>query len=812
MNTVRFANSNQIAFSDELLAYDIRSLELVSIDGALRLYAATGRNGGITSLEINTDGSTAEVLDTLTFTDFESTQSPGTIRYVTDGSSSYLAIGVGANGALNMTELAADGSLLDDEITQSDDLPTAFAGGFTIYDHASGPTSVWIDESTGRLSAAAIEGRDGIQQFELRGESSAFSVSEASTIAVGRINDAQFAFLADPEAHRLSVYGLDAEARELTLVDDGSAFATIGIGTPSAISFVAAHGGHFLFVGGFASSSVSVFHVSPAGALTLTDHLIDTGTTRFGGIGAIETVTAGEFTFVVMGGADDGLSLFTLLPDGSLVHLQSIAHTVGDNLQNISTIRAAVTGDEIQIFIASSAQPGLTQINIPIADLSQIRGSAGSDSLVGTSGADILIAEGAITTDLRGGDGEDILIAGMGTTLMSGGSGRDTFVVSEIGSSVTIRDFTLGEDNLDLSRLEGLRGPSQITLEGTSTGAILHIGETRVTLETSDRQTPTLLDLFGHAFDWPDRIVTATTALGDIFQTAPEGGFVRGSSAADIVYGESGPDNVWSQGGDDTLYGGIGADTLGGGDGRDELHGNEGNDVLFGGAGADTLYGGIGHDQVWGGTGDDILRGYTGDDSLGGYIGDDTIWGGAGDDLIFGDIGDDLIFGDLGDDTLWAGPDDDVSEGGFGNDVMGGGTGRDTLDGGAGNDMIYGGQQSDELFGGSGRDTLYAGNGNDTLHGGSGDDVLSGGFGDDILTGGGGADFFGFGVDQGADVITDFGGDDQLQLFLPGNVQFDDLQIEANTAGDAVIRLGSGSITLEDVNPGDLTPDDFIFV
>jgi Ca2+-binding RTX toxin-like protein len=81
----------------------------------------------------------------------------------------------------------------------------------------------------------------------------------------------------------------------------------------------------------------------------------------------------------------------------------------------------------------------------------QLNGNAGNDQLFGGEGADVL----------SGGYGRDLLVGGAGRDVMTGGADRDTFdfnLVQETGKTAStrdvIRDFTTGEDKLDLSTID----------------------------------------------------------------------------------------------------------------------------------------------------------------------------------------------------------------------------------------------------------------------------------------------------------------------------------------------------------------------
>jgi Ca2+-binding RTX toxin-like protein len=92
----------------------------------------------------------------------------------------------------------------------------------------------------------------------------------------------------------------------------------------------------------------------------------------------------------------------------------------------------------------------------------QLKGGTGGDLLNGGKGNDKLwggaendvIYSGSGKDRLYGGDGDDALIAERGNDIMIGGAGEDTFVfqTKTIGTD-RIKDFTVGEDTLNLSGL-----------------------------------------------------------------------------------------------------------------------------------------------------------------------------------------------------------------------------------------------------------------------------------------------------------------------------------------------------------------------
>ena len=89
----------------------------------------------------------------------------------------------------------------------------------------------------------------------------------------------------------------------------------------------------------------------------------------------------------------------------------------------------------------------LAYINTHLDELSQESGRlAGADILDGGAGDDYLFGQ----------EGDDQLIGGTGNDTMSGGSGADTFIwraADADGSEDVIKDFTIGQDKLNLQEV-----------------------------------------------------------------------------------------------------------------------------------------------------------------------------------------------------------------------------------------------------------------------------------------------------------------------------------------------------------------------
>ncbi len=575
----------------------------------------------------------------------------------------------------------------------------------------------------------------------------------------------------------IASYTLDAVGAP-TLVSAHSASTVLPVGTPTKLATGMVGGQSFVIMASAGSSSLTVFEVNSAGTLTPTDHVIDNKFTRFSDVTELATVEHDGRLYVIAGGSDDGLSLFTVLPDGSLVHLDTVWDTNATALQNIAALEATVVNGQIVVFATSETEEGITQFTIdPDPAGVTLTGGISGDTLTGGADSDIILG-GYGDDTLAGAGGNDILSDGAGTDTLTGGAGADLFILCGDGALDTVTDFDPAEDSLDLSSYHMLYDASQLDVTSTSWGAILTYQDEVLhvyragggALDASHFQTADtlLLDRPPNGFNYFPETVNGTAADDTI----------EGNAGFDTLYGLAGNDTLMWSGGGDLFYGGTGVDTVSYAqantgvlvnlatgaadlaawgdqfDSIENLIGSDFDDVLVGDAGNNELIGGAGNDILCGGDGQDRLDGGAGMDSVSFALSTQGITisllhgtGGDGDMLISieGVIGSDHaddITGDNGENQLAGGDGADILRGLDGNDALEGNDGDDTLYGNDGDDTLQGGAGDDTLIGGYGNDTLEGGNDEDTLVGDHGDDILDGGDGDDTLIGGEGADQF----------------------------------------------------------------------
>ena len=123
------------------------------------------------------------------------------------------------------------------------------------------------------------------------------------------------------------------------------------------------------------------------------------------------------------------------------------------------------------------------------------------DKLFGGEGNDTLYG-GEDNDRLYGGEGSDDLIGGSGDDTLTGGAGADTFVFAAGHGNDMIRDFTDGEDTIDLTAITDIIGFEDLTITADGNNAVIDLtahGGGTIRLENVD-----VSDLDASDFDFYD--------------------------------------------------------------------------------------------------------------------------------------------------------------------------------------------------------------------------------------------------------------------------------------------------------------------
>lgn len=458
-----------------------------------------------------------------------------------------------------------------------------------------------------------------------------------TALTSGTVGGASYLFTASATDIEVSTW---AVATDGTLAKRGTIAPLDGlwISAPTAIAATVIEGTTYLVLAAAGSGSLSVLQVGSDGALGVVDHLLDDRHTRFAGATSVETVIHDGLTYVIAGGADDGISVYVMLPGGRLVPRAHIADTAESTLANISALAVQSRGAGIDIFAASGTEPGLTRLFYDAANAQLFAGTDDAETLNGAAG-------------------DDILFDGAGQDTLFGGDGADTFVMARDDETDLIMGFALGIDSIDLSGWTGLRSVNQLFFTSTSDGIRITYGDEVLVITSDDGSSIAAADLPetdllggtripqviepgepGPVTDpppLPDRPIYDPPSIPD---DPAETGIERlGTPEDDVLPGSAFGDTIWGLAGRDTLNGADGNDILYGGTGKDRISGGDGDDLLIGGGGRDTGWqtesgSSANADKLFGQNGDDKLWGGAGSDRLSGGAGNDTLWGGSGRD------------------------------------------------------------------------------------------------------------------------------------------------------------------------------------
>ena len=379
----------------------------------------------------------------------------------------------------------------------------------------------------------------------------------------------------------------------------GSSFGPLdglAISQPSVVEVIQQLNEIILVVGAYGSSSLSTLRIDENADIWLSDHILDSNTTRFQAVSTVDTISVGDFAYVAAGGADGGVSLLTVLPGGRLVHLATLADNSTTTLYRTSAISMSHASGALQIIAGSAWESGLTRLSYDLAMQGSVLLSEGG-TIAGTELDDQIIGSDTADT-IDGGAGADILFDGHGQDVLTGGVGADLFVFSQDGVEDVVLDFERGTDRLDLSEFDFLYDTSQISFSPEADGAVLTFAGETLRLHSEDGGTLTAAD-----FANEDILNVDRPPMLRVSQT------LEGGSGADVLNGNTGNDTISGREGDDVLSGGGGNDHIFGDGGADTLDGGDGEDVLEGGVGADHIVGRSGNDLIDGGGGSDIIYG-----------------------------------------------------------------------------------------------------------------------------------------------------------------------------------------------------------
>lgn len=119
-----------------------------------------------------------------------------------------------------------------------------------------------------------------------------------------------------------------------------------------------------------------------------------------------------------------------------------------------------------------------------------VKGGSGNDKVLGGGGNDRVLGNSG-DDKVKGNGGQDTIIGGTGDDKLTGGGGADTFVFGRNDGDDTIRDFVVGVDDIQLN---GIEGPSDVTITESGNDAVLDYANTSIRLLNVDAGDLNVID------------------------------------------------------------------------------------------------------------------------------------------------------------------------------------------------------------------------------------------------------------------------------------------------------------------------------
>jgi hypothetical protein len=300
-------------------------------------YVATAGRNGLSVFRIGADRSFT-LVDQMPFTTAFLPGRPPTLAAATFDGVPHLAVAGQMPGGTMLLAIAEDG------MVSAADTPAGWPASIALVATSdTGPSVLTYDAFSGLLR---LHGPDGaplattaggqigtlraLSTVPVDGTNFAVGIEGGTTIVVLRLS---------PDTPPVVTARLGA--------DDG-----IGLAAGAHIATTVVAGETFVVAGGSGSSSLTILRLGADGGLIFADHVIDSLASRFQTLGALAVATAGGRTYVVAGGADDGVSIFVLLPGGRLFHLDAFADTLAATLRNVTALTAFPLDGDLVILAA----------------------------------------------------------------------------------------------------------------------------------------------------------------------------------------------------------------------------------------------------------------------------------------------------------------------------------------------------------------------------------------------------------------------------------------------------------------------------
>ncbi len=474
----------------------ITDLEVGAFQGGLRLYSASAADGGLTVFDLVTlqPASLAGQVDATAAT---GSHGAADIDLTLVGDAPVLAIAGRYDDAFALAQLGPDGAFLGFGGPPAGTSTGALTEIETVVFGASTYVIAGRDSASG-LQVFQLSAGYGFRQVAALADTSGLM---ANTGAMVTFNTGSGHLVLTASSIGQSITSLTIDATgALSVLHSYDSMKRFGIYQPTQLETAEVGGADFLVVGAAGSGNLALFEIMADGALVARDVEWDSLDTRFQGVTALETLEYRGRAFVFAGGRDGGLSLFEIGPNGTLWFLANLVDTSATTLASVSAIEAVEVGGEIQLFVASATETGISQFTLDLGALGNFVAPSGpASTAVGTPGDDLLFGTDARDT-LRGMAGNDRIVDGAGLDMIHGGAGADVFVFVRDGSYDRVADYQPGLDRIDLTAFERVHSIASLEIDSTVYGARITVGSEAILLVTTDGSSLSAADFSARDF------------------------------------------------------------------------------------------------------------------------------------------------------------------------------------------------------------------------------------------------------------------------------------------------------------------------
>lgn len=359
-----FTIDSTITDSSSTKLQGLSDIQVFEINGQTYLLAAAEADGALTSFRVETDGSLTQV-DVINYSSVSGTKSVVNLQLVeVNGALCVIPAGRYEDSSV-MYDINTDGSL-----SNVGALGTAQTGGMIQSFRVDVGGQQYLYTTKSNQSGFTIQklNTDGsLQTVGVVADTGQVPLGDVSDFASAQVNGQTYLFAVSAFDAGLISYRVNADGTlvetDVVLPGDGAGFSLV-----QTVETVEIDGTVFVLIGSAGTDSITTYEVNADGSLSETDHLMDTGETRFQDITTMETFEVDGQTYALVAGSDDGVTLVEIAANGEIIVVATLSDDFDTTLENVSDIEVTVSGSEVTAFIASGSENGITTVSIDLSD------------------------------------------------------------------------------------------------------------------------------------------------------------------------------------------------------------------------------------------------------------------------------------------------------------------------------------------------------------------------------------------------------------------------------------------------------------